>query len=99
MTVDPASAAIRAPAPRPVAPQDAGRAAQEFESVFLTRVVEEMLGATDGLLGGGPAEGMWRGVLARAVADGLVRGGGVGLAQSVERTITAYGTGRDVGSR
>ena len=75
----------------------AARVAGDFESVFLTRVVEEMLATSRGMFGDGPADGAWRGVMARAVADGIVRAGGVGLAPSVESSIAAYGAARGGG--
>ena len=89
----PAAPAAPARAPR----GDAARVAGEFESVFLTRVVEEMLSTSGDMFGGGPADGMWRGVMAKAVADGIVRDGGVGLAPSVEASIAAYGAARGGG--
>ena len=52
--------------------------AGDFESVFLTRVVDEMLATSRGMFGDGPADGAWRGVMARAIADGIVRGGRCG---------------------
>lgn len=85
------------PAPVRSAPPGAARVARDFESVFLTRVVEEMLATSQGMFGNGPADGMWRGVMARAVADGIARGGGVGIAPSVESSIAAYGAARDGG--
>ena len=86
-----------APAPTPGARPDAAHVAREFESVFLTRVVDEMLATSGSMFGEGPADGVWRGVLARAVADGMVRDGGVGLAPSVETSIAAYTAARGGG--
>lgn len=90
---DPVRTASLQPSPPPprAARSDATQVAQDFESVFLTRVVEEMLATSRGMFGDGPGEQMWRGVMARAVADGLAGDGGIGLAPSVERTIAAYG--------
>ena len=66
-------------------------AAQEFESVFLTQVMEEMLKTVNlGSLDGGFAEETWRGFLARAYADELAQQGTTGIARSVEESITAY---------
>ena len=94
MTDAVSSPASAPPLPARAARPDAGRVAGEFESVFLTRVVDEMLATSRGMFGDGPADGAWRGVMARAVADGIVRDGGVGLAPSVEASIAAYGAAR-----
>lgn len=85
-------AASAGTAARAVAPgQDAKRAARDFEAVFLTQVVEEMLATVNvGSFGGGEAEKMWRGVLAQSVADQIADRGGIGIAPSVEGTIAAY---------
>jgi hypothetical protein len=84
-------------APVPAARPEAARVAGDFESVFLTRVVDEMLATSRGMFGDGPADGAWRGVMARAIADGIVRDGGVGLAPGVESTIAAYGAAQGGG--
>ena len=90
-------AATASPAPVRAAAPGAARVARDFESVFLTRVVEEMLATSQGMFGNGPADDMWRGVMAQAVADGIVRGGGVGIAPSVESSIASYGAAREGG--
>ena len=78
------------PAPAGADPE-ARRAAQEFEAVFLTQVVEEMMSTVDiGSFGRGEAEDMWRGILAQSVADEIAAQGRTGIAQSVEGTIAAY---------
>lgn len=65
--------------------------AKEFEATFLTQVMEEMLSTVNiGSLDGGFAEETWRSFLARAYADELAEQGTTGIAQSVERSITAY---------
>ena len=75
---------------RPAGAAD-GRAAREFEHVFLAQVVSTML-ETGGIetFGGGHAEEMWRSQLADALAGELVDQGGVGLADSVRSSISAY---------
>lgn len=85
------------PAPMQAARPEAARVAGDFESVFLTRMVDEMLATSRGMFGDGPADGAWRGVMAQAIADGIVQNGGVGLAPSVESTIAAYGAARGGG--
>jgi flagellar protein FlgJ len=66
--------------------------AREFEAMFLSQTVDQMLKTVpDGMLGGGHAEEMWRSFLARAIADEIAGGGRVGVAQSVEAAIAGYG--------
>ncbi|GGE50719.1 hypothetical protein GCM10011360_42220 [Primorskyibacter flagellatus] len=65
--------------------------AREFEAVFLTQVMEEMLKTVSmGTMDGGFAEETWRSFLARAYADQLALQGTTGIAQSVEASIGAY---------
>ena len=65
--------------------------AREFEATFLAQVMDEMLKTVSvGSLGGGFAEETWRSFLARAYADELAAQGTTGIAQSVERSISAY---------
>ena len=74
------------------APDAARKAAREFEAVFLTQTVDEMMKSVDiGSFGGGQAEEIWRGFMARAYADQMAQQGGTGIARSVEATIRAYG--------
>lgn len=66
-------------------------AARDFESVFLTQMVDQMMKTVKlGGMDGGHAEEMWRGFLARAIADQIAATGSTGIAQSVERAISAY---------
>ena len=77
--------------PGAIAPDAAKSAAREFEAVFLTETVEDMLNSVDiGDFGGGHAEETWRSFLARAYADQLVEQGTTGIAASVENSISAY---------
>ena len=74
------------------------RAAREFESVFLTNAVEEMLKSVEiGEFGGGHAEETWRGFLARAYADQIAGQGLTGISQQVMGTIQAYQSGLSAG--
>lgn len=74
---------------------DAARAAQEFEVVFLTQAVDEMMrGTTAGEFGGGHGEDTWRSFLSRAFAEEIARHGGTGIARSIEAGIAAYGVGK-----
>ncbi len=71
------------------APDAARVAAQEFEAFFLTQVFEQMFAgiSTDGPLGGGVAEGIYREMLSQEYAKVMSRSGGVGIADSVYREI------------
>ncbi|SFP65667.1 rod-binding protein [Tranquillimonas alkanivorans] len=78
---------------KPAAPDKAKDAAREFEAVFLTQAVEEMMRSVDlGSFGGGHAEETWRSFLAKAFADEIAAQGLTGISDSVERAIGAYRT-------
>ena len=75
---------------------DEARAAYEFEVVFLSQAVEEMMrGTTAGEFGGGHGEETWRSFLARAFAEEIAGHGGTGIARSIEAGIAAYGKGKE----
>ncbi len=59
--------------------------AERFETSFLSQMLKPMFEGldTDGLFGGGEAEGTWRSFLIDAMADQTVRAGGIGLADTV----------------
>jgi flagellar protein FlgJ len=77
--------------PGAAAPDAAQNAAREFEALFLTQAVEEMMRSVDvGNFGGGHAEETWRSFLARAVADEIAGQGRTGIAQSVQSVIASY---------
>lgn len=74
---------------------EAAQAAFEFEVVFLSQAVEEMMRSTSaGEFGGGHAEETWRSFLARAFAEEIAGHGGTGIARSIEAGIAAYGTSK-----
>lgn len=81
-----------APLPLASASPDTGtaelrRAAQEFESVFLSEMLAPMFEGldTDGLGGGGMGEEIFRPMLVERYAEAITRAGGVGIADSVVR--------------
>ncbi|MGI3170973.1 rod-binding protein [Pseudooceanicola sp. C21-150M6] len=75
-------------------PDASVQAAREFEALFLTQVMDEMLKTVNlGDMSGGFAEETWRSFLARAYADELAARGTTGISQSVERSIGAYRAG------
>ncbi|MGY6704320.1 rod-binding protein [Roseinatronobacter sp.] len=74
---------------------DEARAAHEFETVFLSQAVEEMMrGISAGEFGGGHGEEMWRSFMARALAEEIATHGSVGIARSIAAGISAYSTGK-----
>jgi peptidoglycan hydrolase FlgJ len=95
--VGPVAFPVPQPADRP-AQGDAATSAREFEALFLSQTVDEMLKTVPaGIMGGGHAEEMWRSFLARAIADEIAGGGNTGIATSVEAAITGYGRREQTG--
>ena len=69
----------------------ATRTAQEFEAVFLTQFVDQMMKTTgETAFGGKEHAEMWRSFMSEAVAKHLVEQGGLGLSGHVEKLISAY---------
>ena len=71
------------------AAEKARHTAQEFESLFLTQFAQVMFSGvkSDGPFGGGPAEDIFKNLLAEEYGKNLARSGGIGLADSVYRQI------------
>lgn len=68
------------------------KAARDFEASFLAPMLEEMLrSAGPARFGAGNAEEIWRSVLARAMAETIAEGEGIGIAQTVAAQLKAYG--------
>lgn len=70
-------------------PEEAREVARQFESVFISELLEQMsIGIkTDGAFGGGPSEGIYRSFLNGAIADQVSKNGGIGIADAVYREI------------
>ncbi len=68
---------------------EARRAAEEFESVFLSEMLAPMFEGltTDGLGGGGMGEEIFRPMLVERYAESISRSGGVGIADSIVREL------------
>jgi Rod binding domain-containing protein len=62
------------------------KAASEFEGVFITQFLGAMFSGikTDGPMGGGQGEEMFRSMMTDKYAEGLVKQGGFGLASSIK---------------
>ena len=79
------------------APQDAKKAAEGFEAVFLTQFVSSMFQGleTDRLFGGGSGEKMWQGFLTQHIAEAFAERGGIGIADMVLQQINQSSEGFD----
>jgi Rod binding domain-containing protein len=85
-----ASATPAAPAPRAAVSEEAARhTAREFESLFLTQFAQVLFSSvkSDGPFGGGPAEDIFKGLLAEEYGKNLAHSGGIGIADSVYRQL------------
>jgi len=65
--------------------EEARAVAEEFESVFLSTMLDTMFSGikTDGYFGGGHAEGIYRSMLNQEYAKAITRSGGIGIADQV----------------
>ncbi|MDH3594028.1 MAG: rod-binding protein [Rhodospirillales bacterium] len=64
------------------------KAAEEFEALFLTEMLNPIFDNLEsGAFGGGPGERIYRSLLVREYAAGIARSGGLGLADAVQREI------------
>jgi Rod binding domain-containing protein len=72
------------------------RAAQEFEAVFLSQMLEHMFQGvrTDGPFGGGKSEEMFRSFMLQEYGKVMAASGGVGLADMVKREMLRAQEGR-----
>ncbi len=70
---------------------DAGEAAEEFESVFLTTMLSQAFTniSAEAPFGGGNAEKTWRGFLIEEYAKGIAAQGGLGLADRIKQELLA----------
>lgn len=89
----PEAMAKRLNAPHQAGDSDAAarKTANEFESMFLTQMLEHMSSGikTDGPFGGGQGEEMFRSLLNQEYAGMLTKRGGIGIAEHVYRQILA----------
>ncbi|MBI1239829.1 MAG: chemotaxis protein [Alphaproteobacteria bacterium] len=70
---------------------EAKSAAEDFEAVFITQMLEQMWAGvpTDGPFGGGHSEGVFRSFMLQEYGKSIARSGGIGLADNVYREILA----------
>ena len=73
----------------PQALQKAKTGAQDFESVFLNSMFQQMFSDVkgEGPFGSTPGTGPWRSMLTDEYAKGISKSGGVGIASDVFRTL------------
>ena len=68
--------------------EQARQAAQEFESVFLSQMLEGMFeGVGDDEFGDSYAQNTYRSLLTETYADEITKSGGIGIADSVMREL------------
>ncbi len=63
----------------------AKKAAEDFESVFVSQMLEPMFAGikTDGMFGGGNGESVFRSLMIQEVGKEIAKGGGIGISDSV----------------
>jgi Rod binding domain-containing protein len=67
----------------------ARRAAEDFEAVFISQMLQPMFEnlPTDGPMGGGHAENVYRGMFVTEAGKAIAKNGGVGIADNVYREL------------
>lgn len=85
------SAPLKAPTPAANQPA-AAKAAKEFESVFISQFLGAMFQGipTDGPMGGGEGEAMFRSMLMDQYSSAVERRGGFGLAKQVTNELLKH---------
>lgn len=80
----------------PKADNKVDAAAEDFEAVYLTQMMERMFQGLEGEgpLGGGPGGGAWRSMLADTFGKTIAAAGGIGLAAEVRRELIALQQGQ-----
>lgn len=71
---------------------EARQVAEEFESFFLSQMIEQMFSGVgeDNPFGGGPGESAFRGLLNEEYAKVMARAGGLGLSDALTTEILRY---------
>jgi flagellar protein FlgJ len=95
MMLAPSSLMMAAPPKPPGAGGNAavtGKAAKEFESVFISQFLGSMFSgiSTDGPTGGGMGEEMFRSLMIEQYGKSIVQRGGFGLADAVQRQLLKH---------
>ena len=68
-------------------PEEVDAAAKDFEAFFVSQVLENMFAGirTDGIFGGGHAEGVFRSLMLQEYGKVIADQGGIGLSDAVKR--------------
>ncbi len=75
-------------------------AAEGFETIFLTQLVDQMMKTVDTSAFGGEKQAeIWRSFLSEAIAEKLTDQGGLGFGNSVKQAITSYEQGAKLVSK
>lgn len=92
-----ATAGMNATAPKlpGAAGRDMDAAARDFEAVFIGQMFEQMFAGikTDGPMGGGTGEGIFRSLMIQEIGRQMAGQGGMGLAANVKRELLALQEG------
>ena len=69
--------------------QQARDAAEQFEAIFIAQMLNPMFETveTDSLMGGGPAEGVYRSMMVEEASKSIAHKGGIGIADNVYREL------------
>lgn len=88
LPLNPVVPQLPAKSPSPDTSEDVS---QQFESVFLTQFVDQMMKTVGPTAFGGEKQAeMWRSFMSEAIAESLVEQGGFGIGHSVNDVIGAY---------
>jgi flagellar protein FlgJ len=86
-----APARLRPAAATPTGADKARAQAQDFETVFVSSMLQHMFTdiGKEGPLGDGPGVGVWRSLLTEQFSKSLVKAGGIGIANQVYKSMLA----------
>ena len=75
-----------------VSPEVARQKAEEFEAIFISQLLAPMFSglSTDGPMGGGHAEEVWRGMLIEEYGKAIAKKGGLGVADNITRELLKH---------
>ncbi len=60
---------------------------EKFEAAMMTPMIAAILPPDDSVVWGGSAGKLWRGLFAEEIANATARGGGIGVAELIDRAI------------
>lgn len=91
LSLEMAKAGLSVTAPKAAAANDVDTAAREFEAVFIAQMMEQLFAdvPTDGPMGGGSGERIFRSLMIQEVGKQMAAQGGFGLSEQVKRELLA----------